>query len=129
MVKTPKPSVALLTSTYITTKPPVTHTRSRAAQRRLIKIRIVPCSQRVYHAKLKVTTGRVVLVRVAETIVCCACGGCSLSNLPFAGSHLQACHSASNMEFAAPFGTAKKGKAAQVEEVQPMASDLSSCSL
>ncbi|KAA8590084.1 hypothetical protein FQN60_014018 [Etheostoma spectabile] len=33
------------------------------------------------------------------------------------------------MEFAAPFGTAKKGKAAQVEEVQPMAADLSSCFL
>lgn len=46
------------------------------------------------------------------------------SNLPFAGSHLPVCHPASNMEFAAPFGTAKKGKAAQVEEVQPMMADL-----
>lgn len=46
------------------------------------------------------------------------------SNLPFAGSHLPVCHPASNMEFAAPFGTAKKGKAAQVEEVQPMMAEL-----
>ena len=56
-------------------------------------------------------------------------GGWPSSNLPFAGSHLPLCHTASNMEFAAPFGTAKKGKAAQVEEVQPMAADLSSCFL
>lgn len=78
-------------------------------------------------SKLKGTTARPVQ-RWLEAIVPFT-GGRAAANLPFAGSHLAVCHPASYMEFAAPFGTAKKGKAAQVEEVQPMAADPSSCSL
>lgn len=89
---------------------------------------MIPYSWGINHSKLKVTTGRLGPVLAGEPIVQFT-GAWSSSNLPFAGSHLPVCHPASNMEFAAPFGTAKKGKAAQVEEVQPMASDLSSCLL
>lgn len=62
---------------------------------------------------------------------CCVCvcsGRRSRSNLCVSGCRLCLCHSASHVEFTAPFGTAKKGKAAQVREVQPIAADPSSCS-
>lgn len=59
--------------------------------------------------------------------VCVSSGQQSRSNLCVSGCLLCLCHSASHVEFTAPFGTAKKGKAAQVRELQPIAADPSSC--
>lgn len=90
---------------------------------------MIPYSRGINHSKSKVTTGGPVRRRFRGSPLC----GLAVPG-PRLISHLLApispvCHPASNMEFAAPFGTAKKGKAAQVEEVQPMAADPSSCLL
>lgn len=91
-----------------------------------------PSPSGINHPKWKVTTGRAGVPSPGgprEPIVR-STGAWVSSNLPHLLAPIsRACHPASNMEFAAPFGTAKKGKAAQVEEVQPMAADPSSCSL